>query len=254
MERNENCNAKELMGQKMSQETTIRINKYLAECGVCSRRNADRYIEEGKVTIDGITATLGSRVTGDEDICLEGQLVARVKEKVIFAFYKPVGVVVTEHDEHAKETVMDYLDYPERLTYAGRLDKDSEGLLLLTNDGDFIQAAMKGANGHEKEYQVRLDKEVTKDAVARLSKGIYIKDLQRRTKPCVIEKTGRYTVKMILTEGLNRQIRRMWKAIGYEVKTLKRTRVLNVTLGNLKPGESRQILGYELEKLRELTQ
>lgn len=228
---------------------TVRINKYLAMCGVCSRREADRLIEEGKVIIDDIPASVGSRVTGREKITVEGKVVKGSKEKVIFAFYKPVNVVVTERDSHAEQTIMDFIDYPERLTYAGRLDKDSEGLLLLTNDGDFIQKAMKGSHDYEKEYLVRLDKEVTKDAIARLSKGIYIIDLKRRTKPCIIEKTGRNTVKMVLTEGLNRQIRRMWKAIGYEVKTLKRVRVINIRLEGLKPGESRRIQGEELKEL-----
>lgn len=238
------------MGNKENSETeTIRINKYLAMCSVCSRREADRLIEEGKVLIDDLPATVGSRVTGREKITVDGRVVKASKEKVIFAFYKPVGVVVTERDSHAEQTIMDFIDYPERLTYAGRLDKDSEGLLLLTNDGDFIQKAMKGSHEYEKEYLVRLDKEVTKDAMDRLSKGIYIIDLKRRTKPCIIEKTGRNTVKMILTEGLNRQIRRMWKAIGYNVKSLKRVRVINIRLEGLKPGESRRIQGEELKEL-----
>lgn len=234
---------------KNSETETVRINKYLAMCGVCSRREADRLIEEGKVLIDDIPATVGSRVTGREKITVDGRTVKASKEKVIFAFYKPIGVVVTERDSHAEQTIMDFIDYPERLTYAGRLDKDSEGLLLLTNDGDFIQKAMKGSHDYEKEYLVRLDKEVTKEAMDRLSKGIYIIDLKRRTKPCIIEKTGRNTVKMILTEGLNRQIRRMWKAIGYNVKTLKRVRVINIRLEGLKPGESRRIQGEELKEL-----
>lgn len=230
-------------------ESDIRINKYLAMCGVCSRREADILIEEGKVTIDGKIATLGSRVVGTEKVMVDDRAVRPSGKKVVFAFYKPLGVVVTEHDEHAEETIMDYIDYPERLTYAGRLDKDSEGLLLLSNDGDFIQAAMKGAHGHEKEYQVRLDKEVTKEVMARLAKGIYIIDLKRKTKPCIIEKTGRYQVKMILSEGMNRQIRRMWQAVGYTVKSIKRIRIINVRLEGLRPGESRQIAGEELKEL-----
>ena len=230
-------------------ENDVRINKYLAMCGVCSRREADQLIEENKVTIDGDLATVGSRVTGKEKIMVDGRIIKSSGKKVVFAFYKPLGVVVTERDDHADTTIMDFIDYPERLTYAGRLDKDSEGLLLLTNDGDFIQAAMKGAHGHEKEYQVRLDHEVTKEAIDRLAKGIYIIDLKRKTKPCVIEKNGRNTVKMVLTEGMNRQIRRMWKAIGYEVKALKRVRVLNIRLENLRPGESREIQGTELNEL-----
>ena len=238
------------MGNKENSEIEIvRINKDLALCGVCSRREADRLIEEGKVLIDDLPAAVGSRVTGLEKITVDGRTVRASKEKVIFAFYKPVGVVVTERDSHAEQTIMDYIDYPERLTYAGRLDKDSEGLLLLTNDGDFIQKAMKGSHEYEKEDLVRLDKEVTKDAMDRLSKGIYIIDLKRRTKPCIIEKTGRNTVKMVLTEGLNRQIRRMWKAIGYNVKSLKRVRVVNIRLEGLKPGESRRIQGEELKEL-----
>ena len=215
----------------------VRLNKYLAECGIASRREADRLIEAGKVIVNGKKAHLGDTVTGSEDIIANGVLVKGPERKIVVAFYKPKGVTVTAADEHAEETVFDYIDLKQRLTYAGRLDKDSEGLLLLTNDGALIEEMMRGKNAHEKEYIVYLDHEVTQDAVERLSKGVYLTDIQKKTRPCRIEKIRRNVVRMVLTQGLNRQIRRMWKTENYEVKSLKRVRVVNVGLGDLRPGE-----------------
>lgn len=226
-----------------------RINKYLAECGVASRREADRMIAEQRVLINGQLAGPGDKVYGSEEILLDGKPVRMTTENVMLAFYKPVGVVVTNKDKHAEKTIMECIDYPQRLTYAGRLDKDSEGLLLLTNDGDFINEAMRSKNYHEKEYVVRLNRSVKRDDLERLSKGIFLKDLEVKTRPCSIKQTGKDTVTMILTQGLNRQIRRMWKAVGYEVISLKRIRVINVELGMLMPGEWREIKGKELEEL-----
>ena len=168
----------------------------------------------------------------------------------VLAFYKPVGVTCTERDPHAEKKIMDLIHYPERLTYAGRLDKDSEGLILLTNDGDLINAMMRGANRHEKEYIVKTDREITPDFLDKMRNGVYLKELDITTRECRIEKTGKYTFRIILTQGVNRQIRRMCEACGVKVKALKRIRVMNILLGDLKPGEWREITGEELEQLR----
>jgi 23S rRNA pseudouridine2604 synthase len=167
----------------------------------------------------------------------------------VLAYYKPIGITCTEKDEHAEKTIVDALDYPIRLTYAGRLDKESEGLIIMTNDGDLINQMMRGANRHEKEYIVKTDKEVTQDFISKMSGGVYLKGLDKTTRECTVEKIGKYTFKIILTQGLNRQIRRMCEALGYKVKSLKRVRVMNIKLGNIKSGEYREIKGGELETL-----
>lgn len=226
-----------------------RLNKYLAQCGVCSRREADKLIEQGKVLVNGIPGTTGQQVSVSDRIHVNGKLLQGVESKKVLAFYKPVGVTCTEKDRHAEKIITDMINYPVRVTYAGRLDKDSEGLILLTNDGDLIDAMMRGANRHEKEYQVRVNKEITEDFLTKMRAGIYLKDLEVTTRPCDVEQTGKFTFKIILTQGLNRQIRRMCQACGYQVKTLKRVRVMNILLGDLKPGEYREIGGAELKQL-----
>ena len=170
---------------------------------------------------------------------------------MVLAFYKPIGVTVTKKDPHAEKKIMEYIDYPIPVTYAGRLDKDSEGLILLTNDGNLIEEMMRGSKKHEKEYLVRLNKEVKEEDIQKLQEGIFIRELNRSTRPCRITKISKVGVNMILTEGLNRQIRRMWKAVGYEVLALKRTRVCNIHLGKLSPGSYRVLEGNELEDLYE---
>ena len=175
------------------------------------------------------------------------------KEKqVVLAFYKPVGVTCTEKDKHAEKIINDYIKYPVRVTYAGRLDKDSEGLLLLTNDGNLIDAMMRGANRHEKEYVVKVNKEITGEFVEKMSAGMYLAELKTQTRPCQVEKVGKFTFRIILTQGLNRQIRRMCKILGYEVTSLKRERVMNIKLGKLVPGKYKEVTGDELEKLYRL--
>lgn len=228
---------------------TIRLNKYLADCGVCSRRDADKLIGQGVVTIDGKTAVTGMKVTGQESICVRGKKIAGRDKKVVLAYYKPVGVVCTERDPHAKKIVTEEVKYPVRVTYAGRLDKESEGLLLMTNDGMLIDAMMRGANGHEKEYIVKSSKEWTREALDRLREGVYLEEMQMTTRPCVIEQLGPRTIRMILTQGINRQIRRMCKTQGYEVESLKRTRVINIELTGLKPGEYRELTEEEIQGL-----
>jgi 23S rRNA pseudouridine2604 synthase len=227
----------------------IRLNKYLAGAGICSRREADRLMEEGQVTVDDVPAEPGMMVTGREKIKVGDRIVRGTDRKVVVAFYKPVGVTTTAHDPHAAVTLEEVFKYPFRLTYAGRLDRDSEGLLLMTNDGDLIEAMMRGANGHEKEYVVRTRSRISDEQLHRMEKGIWLKDLEAKTRPCRIDRLGEYTFRIILTQGLNRQIRRMCRAVGADIKSLKRVRVLNVTLKGLKPGMQREITGDELQGL-----
>lgn len=227
----------------------IRLNKYLAECGVCSRRDADKLIDEGRVTVNGQTAQKGARVTGKEKISVNGKALHSPNDKKVLAYYKPVGVTCTEKDKYAKKTIADSLKYPVRVTYAGRLDKDSEGLMIMTNDGELIDRMMRGANRHEKEYVVKVNKEITDEFIENMAKGVWLKELEQKTRACETEKLGKYTFRIILTQGLNRQIRRMCQAFGYEVQNLKRIRVMNVCLKELKPGQYREVTADELEIL-----
>ncbi|MCR5283086.1 MAG: rRNA pseudouridine synthase [Lachnospiraceae bacterium] len=227
----------------------MRVNKYLAQAGICSRRQADRLIAEGKVTVNGAPATEGMQVEDTDVIMVEGRLVGQAPTKVVLAYYKPKGVVCTHSDPHAEETVFDHIDYPQRLNYAGRLDKDSEGLLLLTNDGDLIQRMMRGANGHEKEYEVTIDRPVTEDFLERMRQGIYLPELTVTTRACKAEKTTENGFRIILTQGLNRQIRRMCKECGCEVVDLKRVRVVTVTLEGLQPDTYRELSAEEIAEL-----
>ena len=167
----------------------------------------------------------------------------------MLAFYKPVGVTCTEKDKYAEKIINDFINLPYRVTYAGRLDKDSEGLLLLTNDGDLIDAVMRGAHRHEKEYVVKVNKEITPEFVEKMEKGVYLKELEQTTRPCQVKPIGKYTFHITLTQGLNRQIRRMCKENGYEVTHLKRIRIMNVELGKLTPGKYRELTDEELTEL-----
>ncbi len=233
-------------------EEKIRINKYLAMSGVCSRRDADKLIAQGIVTINGKMANPGDKVS-DTDIVRVGKKQAQSSEKkVVLAFYKPIGVVCTERDKHAEKKITDMISYPVRLTYAGRLDKDSEGLLLLTNDGNLIQRMMKGSGNHEKEYVVKVNKELSADFLLKMEQGVYLKELDITTKPCKLKQIGKYTFHITLTQGVNRQIRRMCSTLGYEVKELKRIRVVNITLDGLTPGQYRELSEEELANLYEL--
>ena len=230
----------------------IRLNKYLSEAGVCSRREADRLIESGIVTVDGKTAAPGMKVEDGQEIRVGKKVVKSKTEKTVLAVYKPAGIVCTE-DKREKKNIIRVLNYPVRITYAGRLDKDSEGLLIMTNDGDLINGMMRARYAHEKEYKVRVNKDVTPEFIEKMSRGVHIRDKEKNldavTRPCTVKKTGKYTFSIILTQGLNRQIRRMCEALGYKVDVLKRIRIMNVELGDLKPGQVRELTEQELKEL-----
>ena len=228
------------------EEKGTRLNKYLSECGVCSRRAADRLIGEGKVVVDGFRAQLGARVMPGQRVMVDGEEVKAGQREIFLAFYKPRGIVCTE-EKREKNNIVDYLKYPVRVFTVGRLDKESEGLLLLTNKGEAADQIMRGRNFHEKEYLVTVDREVTEEFLASMSRGVPI--LSTVTRECQVERTGRKSFRIVLTQGLNRQIRRMCEYLGYQVAALKRIRVMNIRLDGLKPGEYREITGKEREQL-----
>ena len=228
---------------------SVRLNKYLSEAGVCSRREADRLIESGKVTVDGVTAQMGMRVTAGQIVKVGKKTVSKQDEMIVLAVNKPKGIVCTE-DQRERDSIVRFLNYPVRVTYAGRLDKDSRGLLLMTNNGDIINQMMRAANRHEKEYKVTVDKEITEQFIKKMSEGVPILDTV--TRPCTVKKIGKYTFSIIVTQGLNRQIRRMCAAFGYEVKDLVRIRIMNIRLGSLKEGAYRKLTDEELEELYEM--
>lgn len=228
----------------------MRLNKFIASCGVCSRREADKLIEDKRITIGGVIATCGAQVEDGDTVCLDGKEIKPKEDKIVLAYYKPVGVVCTENDVHAEKNVIEDLGYKERVTYAGRLDKDSEGLLIMSNDGDLINAMMRAANKHEKEYEVTVDKDVTTEFITGMASGVFLRELGVKTRRCKVSKTGKRSFTIILTQGLNRQIRRMCGELGYEVVKLKRVRVMSVKLSdyNLKPGRYAE-LSEEAKKL-----
>ncbi len=238
--------------RKKSQDERIRLNKFIASSGLYSRREADRLMEMGEVTVDDEIAQPGTMVTGREKIKVRDQIIHSQDRKVVVAYYKPVGVTVTKSDPHAKVTLEEVFRYPVHLTYAGRLDRDSEGLLLMTNDGALIDAMMRSANEHEKEYIVRTRGKISDEDLHQMSRGIWLKDLEVKTKPCRIERLGEYTFRIVLTQGLNRQIRRMCKARGHEVKSLKRVRVLNITVKGLQPGMQRELTQDEKMEIMDI--
>ena len=229
----------------------VRLNKYLSEAGVCSRREADRLIADGRVTVDGRIAQTGMRVSPGQEVRVGRKVVSKRDEMVVLAVNKPKGIVCTE-EKRERNSIVRFLNYPIRVTYIGRLDKDSRGLLLMTNNGDIINRMMRSVNCHEKEYKVTVDKEITEEFIEKMSGGVPILDTV--TRPCRVTKIGKYTFSIILTQGLNRQIRRMCGALGYEVRDLLRVRVMNIRLGSLKEGEYRKLTDEELEELYSLIQ
>ena len=244
----ENRMRKEFEEKDIHQE--VRLNKYLSEAGVCSRREADRLIEEGKVFVDGVRAENGRKVTDEMEITVNGKRCSRGQKMVLLAFHKPEGVVCTTDRRWNDVTVEDVLQYPTRVFSVGRLDKDSEGLLLLTNEGDLVNRIMKAGNYHEKEYQVTVNKPVTEEFIRGMSGGVPILDTV--TRPCKVTKTGKNSFCIILTQGLNRQIRRMCEYFGYKVVTLKRVRIMNLHLDGLEEGKYREIRPEERKELEEM--
>ena len=224
----------------------VRLNKYLSEAGVCSRREADRLIETGRVTVDGQRAQTGMRIVPGQVVKVGNKVVSKQDEMIVLAVNKPRGIVCTE-ERRERDSIVRFLNYPVRVTYIGRLDKDSHGLLLMTNNGDIINKMMRAANKHEKEYKVTVDKEITEDFLKKMAAGVPILDTV--TRPCTVKKIGKYTFSIILTQGLNRQIRRMCGELGYHVQELKRTRIMNIRLGHLKTGTWRNVTEEELQEL-----
>lgn len=232
----------------------------MAEAGLCSRREADKIIASGKVTVDGVVATPGTAV-GEGQIVRVGKKIIGSKstvKKVVLLVNKPVGIVCTEEMKE-KHNIIRFLKYPTRITYAGRLDKDSEGLLVMTNDGELIQKMMRAVNGHEKEYKVTVHKEITDKFIEDMSKGVHIRKVEKGkvildevTRPCTVTKIGKYTFSIVLTQGLNRQIRRMSEVLGYKVTSLKRVRIMNLELGNIKTGTYREATEEELTTLKRM--
>lgn len=229
---------------------SVRINKYLSEAGVCSRREADRQIERGNVTVNGRTAVMGDKV-GPGDVVMYGKKrVSMEEEAVILAVNKPAGIVCTS-EKREKDNIVDYVNYPKRVYPIGRLDKNSHGLILMTNQGEIANQIMRSRNFHEKEYIVKVNRDVTEEFLLHLSQGVYLKELETETRPCKAEKVGKRTFRIILTQGLNRQIRRMCEAFQYRVVDLKRVRILNIRLGDLKEGTYRKLTSQEWKELLE---
>lgn len=227
----------------------MRINKFLSEAGIVSRRGADQWIEAGRVTINGSPAELGSRVAEGDVVKVDGKVVETEEQLVYIALNKPVGITSTT-ERHVEGNVVDYINHPLRIFHIGRLDKDSDGLLLLTNDGDIVNEILREEHGHEKEYIVTVDHAITDQFLNNMATGVKI--LGTVTKPCKVKKLGPRTFNITLTQGLNRQIRRMCAALGYHVKRLQRTRILNIKLGDLPIGEWRDLTETELKELFEI--
>ena len=231
----------------------IRINKYLSEAGVCSRREADRLVEEGAITIDGKAAVMGDRILEGQKVAVHGKIVCKEEELILLAFNKPVGIVCTSAKSE-KDNIIDYIHYPKRIYPIGRLDKDSQGLILLTNKGDIVNRIMRSGNKHEKEYEVKVNKPVTAQFLAGLQKGVPLEDLEVVTRPCKAQQTGEMEFRIIITQGYNRQIRRMCEYFSYKVVKLKRTRILNIDLGSLKKGRYRKVTEEEQKELYRIIQ
>lgn len=237
---------KRLKEQKSNTEE-IRLNKFLSDAGFCSRRQADRLIEEGHVKVNNETALMGQKVTLLHKVTVDGKEVSREEEQIVIAFNKPVGVECTT-DKNNPDNIVDYINYKKRIYPIGRLDKNSQGLILLTNDGALVNNILKASNYHEKEYVVTVDKPITEEFIKQMSKGVKI--LDQVTRPCVVKKVNKHTFNIILTQGLNRQIRRMCETLGFKVQKLKRVRIMGVHLDNLPIGNYRNLTNSELDSLK----
>lgn len=235
----------------MSETEKIRLNKFLSEAGICSRRAADREIEAGNVQINGRTAVPGDRVGEADAVFYKGKPVRGKDRPVLLAFHKPKGIVCTS-DPREKDNIIDFIHYPVRIYTAGRLDKDSEGLILLTNQGDLVNKMMRAGNFHEKEYLVTVDRKITENFLKKMSGGVYLEELGVTTRPCRIRRETDRTFCIVLTQGLNRQIRRMCEALGCHVTRLIRVRIMNITLDGLEKGAYRELTAEEEQELRRL--
>jgi len=235
----------------MSDEKGTRINKYLSEIGFCSRRKADLLIEQERIKVNGIYAVIGQKVTGKEEIQVNNKIIKKLENKkhIYIAFNKPAGIVCTTDTKREKDNIIDYINYPTRIFPIGRLDKPSEGLIFLTNDGDIVNKILRANNQHEKEYVVEVNKPVTKDFIKKMGEGVPV--LDKITNKCKIKQTGKKTFKIILTQGLNRQIRRMCEYFDYRVVFLKRIRIMNIKL-DIPVGEYRDFTKSELNQINQL--
>ncbi len=234
----------------MQEQKQTRINKYLSEVGYCSRRAADKLIDQGRVTINGQIPEMGTKIVPGDEVRVDGELISEPKEKPVYlAFNKPIGIVCTTDTKVEKNNIIDYIDYPKRIFPIGRLDKPSEGLIFLTNDGDIVNKILRARNHHEKEYLVTVDKPITKKFLEQMANGVHILDTV--TRKCDVEEINKYQFKIILTQGLNRQIRRMCENLGYRVGKLKRIRIMNVKL-DMPVGKWRNLTNDELLEINRL--
>lgn len=231
-------------------EETVRLNKFLSEKGICSRREADRLVDEGKVMVNGVCAIMGQKVSSADEIVVDGKKVSTKQVKpVLIAVNKPAGIVCTTARFEGEKNIVDMVKYPTRIYPIGRLDKESEGLILMTNLGDLANEISKASNSHEKEYVVTVNNQVTESFLDKMRRGMHLEELNADTMPCVCTKTGNREFHIILKQGLNRQIRRMCAACGYRVETLKRIRIMNIHLGNIPQGNFRNVTDAEFDKL-----
>ena len=229
---------------------SIRLNKAISDSGYCSRRQADTLIEQDRVTLNGEKVQLGDRAMPEDEIRVDGKLITENNTLVYIALNKPVGITCTT-DQRVEGNVVDFIGHKERIFHVGRLDKPSEGLLLMTNDGDIVNKILRAGNKHEKEYIVKVDLPITKDFIQKMGNGVPLAELETTTKPCEVTQVSRFVFRIILIQGLNRQIRRMCDYFGYEVLALKRTRIMNIELGSLPIGQWRDLTGKELEELKD---
>ena len=231
-------------------EETVRLNKFLSEKGICSRREADRLVDEGKVMVNGVCAVMGQKVSSADEIVVDGKKVSTKQVKpVLIAVNKPAGIVCTTARFEGEKNIVDMVKYPTRIYPIGRLDKESEGLILMTNLGELANEISKASNSHEKEYVVTVNNQVTESFFDKMRRGMHLEELNADTMPCVCTKTGNREFHIILKQGLNRQIRRMCAACGYRVETLKRIRIMNIHLGNIPQGNFRNVTDAEFDKL-----
>lgn len=234
------------------EEQLTRLNKYLSEAGYCSRREADKLIDAGRVTINGVVPEMGTKVGEKDVVAVDGEFVKNNKNQFVYlAFNKPVGIVCTTDTRVEKDNIIDFINYPKRIFPIGRLDKPSEGLIFLTDDGDIVNKILRASNNHEKEYIVTVDKPISQTFINRMSNGIYLEELGKTTKKCKVKKLDSHTFNIILTQGLNRQIRRMCTYLGYEVQTLKRVRIMNIKL-DVPVGSYREFTKEEIKTLNAL--